>query len=98
MLVSARALTVFVVAHNDSQKLLATIDRIYNALTVEDFSILIFDDGRHKARERPVGVQPRSQVSGRSYGQLARVYVFRNRLPMLHRNGWDGHGQAAQCR
>ena len=34
MLVSARALTVFVVAHNDSQKLLATIDRIYNALTV----------------------------------------------------------------
>src|SRR5262249_40345882 len=47
MLVSARALTVFVVAHNDSQKLLATIDRIYNALTVtvEDFSILIFDDG-----------------------------------------------------
>src|SRR5262249_10826462 len=47
MLVSARSLTVFVVAHNDSQKLLATIDRIYNALTVtvEDFSILIFDDG-----------------------------------------------------
>ena len=47
MLVSARALTVFVVAHNDSQKLLATIDRIYNALTVtvEDFSVLIFDDG-----------------------------------------------------
>src|SRR5262249_26492358 len=47
MLVSARALTVFVVAHNDSQKLLATIDRIYNALTVtvEDFGILIFDDG-----------------------------------------------------
>ena len=47
MLVSARALTVLVVAHNDSQKLLATIDRIYNALTVtvEDFSILIFDDG-----------------------------------------------------
>ncbi len=23
-------------------------------------------------------------------GQLARVYVFRNRLPMLHRDGWDG--------
>lgn len=47
MLVSARALTVFVVAHNDSQKLLATVERIYNALTVtvEDFSILIFDDG-----------------------------------------------------
>jgi NAD(P)-dependent dehydrogenase (short-subunit alcohol dehydrogenase family) len=47
MLVSARALTVLVVAHNDSKKLLATIDRIYSALTVtvEDFSILIFDDG-----------------------------------------------------
>ena len=23
-------------------------------------------------------------------GQLARVYVFRNRLPMMHRNGWEG--------
>jgi hypothetical protein len=23
-------------------------------------------------------------------GQLARVYVFRNRLPMMHRAGWDG--------
>jgi len=23
-------------------------------------------------------------------GQLARVYVFRNRLPMLHRDGWTG--------
>jgi hypothetical protein len=23
-------------------------------------------------------------------GQLARVYLFRNRLPMLHRNGWTG--------
>ena len=23
-------------------------------------------------------------------GQLARVYVFRNRLPMMHRDGWDG--------
>jgi glycosyltransferase involved in cell wall biosynthesis len=47
MLVSARALTVLVVAHNDSQKLFATIDRIYNALavTVEEFSIVVFDDG-----------------------------------------------------
>jgi len=47
MLVSARALTVLVVAHNDSKKLLATIERIYNALavTVEDFSIVVFDDG-----------------------------------------------------
>ena len=35
-LVSARVLTVFVIAHNDSQELLATIDRIYNALTVDD--------------------------------------------------------------
>jgi Protein of unknown function (DUF3102) len=23
-------------------------------------------------------------------GDLARVYVFRNRLPMIHRDGWDG--------
>jgi predicted RNA methylase len=23
-------------------------------------------------------------------GQLARVHVFRNRIPMLHRDGWDG--------
>ena len=23
-------------------------------------------------------------------GFLARVYVFRNRLPMMHRDGWDG--------
>jgi hypothetical protein len=30
-------LPVFVVAHNDSQKLLATIDRIYNALAVDDY-------------------------------------------------------------
>ncbi len=47
MLVSARALTVLVVAHNDAKNLLATIERIYNALTVtvEDFRIVIFDDG-----------------------------------------------------
>ena len=47
MLVSTRALTVLVVAHNDSKKLLATIERIYNALavTVEDFTIVVFDDG-----------------------------------------------------
>jgi hypothetical protein len=24
-------------------------------------------------------------------GQLARVYVFRNRLPMMHRHGWQGN-------
>ena len=23
-------------------------------------------------------------------GQLARVYVFRNRLPLMHRDGWNG--------
>jgi hypothetical protein len=23
-------------------------------------------------------------------GKLARVHVFRNRLPMMHRDGWDG--------
>ena len=34
MLVSARALTVLVIAHNDAQNLLATIERIYSALTV----------------------------------------------------------------
>ena len=36
-LVSARVLTVFVIAHNDSQELLATIDRIYSALAVDDY-------------------------------------------------------------
>src|SRR6478672_495428 len=47
MLESARALTVLVVGHNNSKKLLATIERIYNALavTVEDFTIVVFDDG-----------------------------------------------------
>ena len=47
MLVSARALTVLVIAHNDAQNLLATIERIYSALTVtvEEFRIVIFDDG-----------------------------------------------------
>jgi hypothetical protein len=24
-------------------------------------------------------------------GKLARVYVFRNRLPMMHRDGWEGN-------
>jgi hypothetical protein len=23
-------------------------------------------------------------------GRLARVHVFRNRLPMMHRDGWNG--------
>jgi hypothetical protein len=23
-------------------------------------------------------------------GQLARIYVFSNRLPMMHRHGWTG--------
>jgi hypothetical protein len=42
-----RALTVLVVAHNDAQTLVPTLDRIYRALTItiEDFSIIIFDDG-----------------------------------------------------
>jgi NAD(P)-dependent dehydrogenase (short-subunit alcohol dehydrogenase family) len=41
-----RALTVLIVAHNDAQTLLATVDRVYRALaiTIEDFSIIIFDD------------------------------------------------------
>jgi NAD(P)-dependent dehydrogenase (short-subunit alcohol dehydrogenase family) len=40
-------LTVVVVAHNDARTLMATIERLYRALiiTVEDFAILIFDDG-----------------------------------------------------
>jgi NAD(P)-dependent dehydrogenase (short-subunit alcohol dehydrogenase family) len=47
MLLSVRALTVLVVAHNDSRTLLDTIDRLYSSLTltVEDFAIIIFDDG-----------------------------------------------------
>lgn len=43
----ARALTVLVVAHDDAQTLLGTVDRVFRALsiTVEDFAIAIFDDG-----------------------------------------------------
>lgn len=42
-----RALTVLVVANNDAEKLLDTIERVYRALviSIEDFSIVIFDDG-----------------------------------------------------
>jgi hypothetical protein len=29
-------------------------------------------------------------------GQLARVHVFRNRLPMMHRDGWDGPRSSSQ--
>src|SRR5918999_6116009 len=41
------ALAVLVVAHNDAQTLLPTLERVYRALTItiEDFSIIIFDDG-----------------------------------------------------
>src|SRR5262245_25821364 len=44
---SSRALTVLVIAHDDAATLAATVDRIYRALTitVEDFRILLFDDG-----------------------------------------------------
>jgi len=47
MISSNRALTVVVVAHNESRTLLATVERVYRALiiTVEDFAIIIFDDG-----------------------------------------------------
>src|SRR6202048_168612 len=47
MLVSARALTVLVIAHNDAQNVLPTVERVYSALTVtvEEFRIVIFDDG-----------------------------------------------------
>ena len=47
MISSNSGLTVVVVAHDDSQTLLATIERLYRALTitVEDFAIIIFDDG-----------------------------------------------------
>jgi NAD(P)-dependent dehydrogenase (short-subunit alcohol dehydrogenase family) len=83
MLASAKALTVLVVAHNDSQKLLATIDRIYSALavTVEDFSIVVFDDGStddtlaaaKAASERYpfVGVRRNEQRMGPGYCAIA---------------------------
>jgi len=47
MILSVKALTVLVVAHDDSRTLLDTIDRLYCALTltVEEFAIIIFDDG-----------------------------------------------------
>src|SRR5437867_676513 len=42
-----RSLTVVIVAHDDAENLDQTVDRVVRALsiTVEDFSILIFDDG-----------------------------------------------------
>jgi NAD(P)-dependent dehydrogenase (short-subunit alcohol dehydrogenase family) len=51
---SASALTVLVVAHNDAQTLLPTIDRLVRALTitVEDFAIVVFDDGSSDATAR----------------------------------------------
>jgi len=51
MISSSSALTVVVVAHNDSPTLLATVERLYRALviTVEDFAIIIFDDGSSDA-------------------------------------------------
>ena len=47
MLSLNRALTVLIVAHNDAPTLMATIDRVYRALTItiEDFAIVVFDDG-----------------------------------------------------
>ena len=47
MISSNRALTVVVVAHNEARTLLATVERVYRALiiTVEDFAIIVFDDG-----------------------------------------------------
>jgi NAD(P)-dependent dehydrogenase (short-subunit alcohol dehydrogenase family) len=46
MLSLNRALTVLIVAHNDAQTLVPTLDRVYRALTItiEDFSIIVFDD------------------------------------------------------
>src|SRR5262249_34904638 len=38
----------------------------------------------------------RNDISGRArravldHGKLARVHVFKNRLPMIHRDGWAG--------
>src|SRR5260370_25184571 len=47
MISSNSGLTVVVVPPNESKTLLATIERLYRALTitVEDFAIIIFDDG-----------------------------------------------------
>ena len=58
MLLSSRAVTVLVVAHNASESLLATIDRLYRALliTTEDFSITIFDDGSTDDTQSVAGV------------------------------------------
>jgi 3-oxoacyl-[acyl-carrier protein] reductase len=43
----AKSLTVLVVAHDDAPTLEATVDRVFRALaiTVEDFAVVIFDDG-----------------------------------------------------
>src|SRR6516164_6116101 len=64
MLSPTRALTVLVVAHNDEPTLVATLDRVYRALTItiEDFSIIIFDDASTddtmKAAEAAAGKYP----------------------------------------
>ena len=33
----------------------------------------------------------RARLFALDSGQLARVHVFRNRLPMMHRDGWAGN-------
>jgi len=47
MIMNAISLTVLVIAHDDGKTLFETIERVYHALaiTVEDFSIVIYDDG-----------------------------------------------------
>lgn len=36
------------------------------------------------------GPAQRARASALDGGSLARVFVFANRLPMMHRDGWDG--------
>ena len=47
LLTGSRSLTVVIVAHNDTANLDHTVERVVRALTitVEDFRIVIFDDG-----------------------------------------------------
>jgi glycosyltransferase involved in cell wall biosynthesis len=71
-------LTVFVIAHSDSQKLLATIDRIYNALA-ENLSIVVFDGGSTDDTWAVAKADLRLPVLSVVFHSAACVVVFHNR-------------------
>jgi hypothetical protein len=96
MLPINRALTVLVVAHNNAKTLLPTVERVYRALTitVEDFSILIFDDastdGTFAAAEAAAREYPFVPVRR----SLANSQV--SRVPARHRSFRSLHAASDQ--